>query len=106
MRKCLTDAQPWLQRCGGRRRLVCVIPELLAEHYSSATLAAQLGPGIFRQLPGVVPDASTDLVLLYELGDISVPHAAAHLIDFRPDLIDAASRLHTRSDITWTPLVS
>ena len=70
------------------------------------TLAAQLGPGIFRQLPGVVPDASTDLVLLYELGDISVPHAAAHLIDFRPDLIDAASRLHTRSDITWTPLVS
>jgi hypothetical protein len=106
LRKCLTDAQPWLQRCGGRRRLVCVIPEQLAEHYNSATLAAQLGPNVFRQLPAIVPDATSDLVLLYELGGLSLPHVAAHLCDFRADLIDAAARLHTRTDVTWTPLVS
>ena len=106
LRKCLTDAQPWLQRCGGRRRLLCVIPEQLAEHYNSASLAAQLGPNVFRQLPAIVPDATSDLVLLYELGDLSLPHAAANLCDFRPDLLDAAARLHTRSDVTWAPLVS
>lgn len=106
LRNCLIDAQPWLQICGGRRRLWCVIPEQLADQYSPATLAAQLGPNVFRQLPGVVPDAASDLVLLYELGDLSLPHVAARLIDFRPDLIDAAARLHTRSDVTWTPLLS
>jgi serine/threonine protein kinase len=105
LHKCLTDAQPWLQRCGGRRRLLCVIPEQLAEHYNSATLAAQLGPNVFRQLPAIVPDSTGDLVLLYELGDLSLPHVAANLCDFRADLIDAAARLHTRSDITWAPLV-
>jgi hypothetical protein len=106
LRKVLTDAQPWLQCCGGRRRLIAVIPEQLAEHYSSATLAAQLGPNAFRQLPTIVPDSSSDLVLLYELGDISLPHVAAQLCDFRPDLLDAAGRLHTRCNIDWAPLVS
>jgi hypothetical protein len=102
--KCLSTAEPWLQRCGGRRRLLFVIPPQLVEQYNSATLAAQLGSTIFRQLPGVVPGGVSDLVLLYELGDVSVAHAAANLIDFRRDLADAASRLQTRSDVSWTPV--
>jgi hypothetical protein len=102
--KCLTTAEPWLQRCGGRRRLMFVIPQQMTGQYTSATLAAQLGSTVFRQLPGVAPGGSTDLVMLFELGDISVAHAAANLIDFRRDLADAAARLQTRSDITWTPV--
>ena len=74
--------------------------------YTSAGLAAKLGPSVFRELPTIVPDASSDLVLLYEVGDLSLPHVAAQLCDFRTDLIDAASRLHTRADVTWAPLVS
>jgi len=102
--KCLTAAEPWLQRCGGRRRLLFVIPQQMIGQYTPATLAAQLGSTVFRQLPGVAPGGSSDLVMLFELGDISVAHAAAHLIDFRRDLADAAGRLQTRSDITWTPV--
>ena len=102
--KCLTAAEPWLQRCGGRRRLLFVIPQQLTGQYNSATLAAQLGSTAFRQLPGVAPGGSSDLVMLFELGDISVAHAAANLIDFRRDLADAAGRLQTRSDVTWTPV--
>ena len=94
-----------MQRCGGQRRLFVVVPTELAQKYDAATLADKLGPNIFRQPPTIVPDNSSDLVLLYELGDISLPHVAANLCDFRADLIDAAGRLHTRSDITWTPLV-
>jgi len=102
--KCLTEAQPWLQRCGGRRRLVFVIPQQLVGQYSSANLAAQLGSSTFKALPGVAPGTSSDLVLLFELGDISLPHVAANLIDFRRDLAEAASRLQTRCDVTWTPV--
>ena len=106
LHKCLADAQPRLQCCGGQRRLFAVIPAPLAEQYDSARLAAQLGPNVFRQLPTIVPDTCSDLVLLYELGDLSLPHVAAQLCDFRTDLIDAAARLHTRGDVTWAPLVS
>ena len=42
-------------------------------------LAAQLGHKLFKQLPASRPGTSSDLVLLFELGDISLPHAAAHL---------------------------
>jgi len=104
LNRCLTDAQPWLQRCGGRRRLLFVIPQQLMGQYNPASLAAQLGSTVFRQQPGVVPGASSDLVLLFELGNVSVPHAAAHLLAFRRDLAEAASRLQTRCDVTWTPL--
>jgi hypothetical protein len=102
--KCLTEAQPWLESCGGRRRLLFVIPQPLMAQYNSATLAAQLGANVFRQHPGVAPGTSSDLVLLFELGDISLPHAAAKLIDYRRDLAEAAGRLLTRCDVTWTPL--
>lgn len=106
LHKCLIDAQPRLQACGGQRRLLIVLPQQVAEHYDPAKLAEKLGPDVFRQLPTIVPDASSDMVLLYELGEISLPHVAAQLCDFRPDLVDAAGRLHTRCDVTWTPLVS
>jgi hypothetical protein len=102
--KCLQQAQPWLERCGGRRRLVFVIPQQLIAQYSPTTLVSQLPPGTFTQLPGVAAGAAGDLVVLYELGDVSLAHAAAHLIGFRRDLAEAASRLQTRSDVTWTPV--
>jgi hypothetical protein len=104
LKKGIRKAEPWLQRCGGRRRLLFVMPQELAGNYSPATLAAQLGPSEFKQLPGVAASTTSDLVVLFELGDVSLPHVAAHLLDFRRDLAEAAHRLHTRSDITWTPL--
>jgi hypothetical protein len=102
--KCVAEAQPWLERCGGRRRLIFVVPQQLVGQYSTANIAAQLGPTIFKQLPGIAPGTSSDLALLIELSDISVAHAAANLIDFRRDLAEAAGRLQTRSDIQWTPV--
>jgi hypothetical protein len=102
--KYLEQARPWLERCGGRRRLVFVMPQNLTDQYSAANLAAQLGSGVFGQLPAVVPGSAGDLDLLIELGDISLPHAAAHLLGFRRDLAEAATRLMTRCDVTWTPV--
>lgn len=102
--KCLAEARPWLERCGGRRRLIFVVPQQLLGQYSAAKLGAQLGANTFKQLPGIAPGISSDLALLIEQSDISLPHAAAHLIDFRRDLAEAASRLQTRCDVRWTPV--
>jgi hypothetical protein len=102
--KCVSEARPWLERCGGRRRLIFVIPQNLVGQYSPATLSGQLASGLFTQLPGVAPGTGCDLVLLFELGDVSLPHVAANIVDFRRDLAEASSRLQTRSDITWTPV--
>ncbi|MDX1946128.1 MAG: tubulin-like doman-containing protein [Pirellulaceae bacterium] len=105
LRECLAGALPWLQNCGGRRRLLCVVPEGVAENLTSGALAAEFGPNAFRQLPAVLPDATGDVVLLFEVGDLSLHHAAATLIGERADLADLATRLFTRSDVSWTPLL-
>jgi hypothetical protein len=105
LRECAAAAQPWLSHCGGRRRLYCVVPTETAENLTSGAVAAAIGAGEFKQLPAVVPDAASDVVLLFEIGDLSLRHAAAAIIDQRPDLAELAARLFTRSDVTWTPLV-
>jgi hypothetical protein len=104
--KSLAEAKPRLERCGGRRRLVFVLPQQLVAQYSPASLAGQLGQGTFGQLPAVAPGSASDLVVLFELGDISLPHAAALLINHRRDLAEASGRLLTRGDVQWTPVFS
>jgi hypothetical protein len=105
IRRCLAGAKPWLQNCGGKRRLYCIVPAEAAQTLTPATLAAQIDPSEFSQPPTVIPDASGDVVLLFEMGEMSVKHTAAAMIDHRCDLAEVASRLYTRSDVTWTPLL-
>jgi hypothetical protein len=105
LRECLAAAQPWLGPCGGRRRLYCVVPAETAENLTPGVVAAAIGAGEFKQLPAVIADSASDVVLLFEIGDLSLRHAAAAIIGQRPDLAELATRLFTRSDVTWTPLV-
>lgn len=105
LRDCLATAEPWLQQCGGNRRLLCIVPTAMAETLTPGALAVQIGPGQFRQLPAVIPDAGSDVVLLYEIGDIPLEQAASAIIHQRPEMIELASRLHTRCDVSWTPLL-
>ena len=105
LRDCLATAEPWLQQCGGKRRLFCVVPTAMAETLTPGALAVQIGPGHFRQLPAVIPDTGSDVVLLYEIGDIPLEQAASAIIRQRPEMIELASRLHTRCDVSWSPLL-
>jgi hypothetical protein len=105
IRRCLAGAKPSMPVCGGKRRLFCILPAESAQKMTPESLAKQIGPEEFQQQPTVVPDASGDVVLLFETGGLSLKHAAAALIDSRIDLTEVASRLHTRSDVTWTPLL-
>ena len=83
------------------------MPGETAENLTSGAVAAAIGAGEFKQLPAVIPDTASDVVLLFEIGDLSLRHAAAAIIDQRPDLAELATRLFTRSDEVeraWTIL--
>lgn len=54
----------------------------------------------------VVASESTDLILCSEGWNLPLPHLACELIDSRRDYVDFASRVLTRSDIEWTPLLT
>lgn len=105
IRRCLGSAIPRLQESGGGRRLYCVVPAEAAAALTSDMLRSQIPAEQFSQPAAVVPDDSGDVVLLFEQGGLSVKHAAAALIDSRADMAEMAGRVHTRGDVTWTPLV-
>jgi hypothetical protein len=100
----VTQSRPLLQRAGGQRRLVCVVPKGTQAGCDSAGLQTLIGPEIFSQPPALVRDSTSDLVFCFELSAVPVSHAAATIIDHRPDFAELAYRLHARSDIVWQPL--
>jgi hypothetical protein len=54
--------------------------------------------------PTVVIDDEADLLVCYEVEELPLPRVAAAVLDQRFQAVEAASRLHTRSDVPWTPL--
>jgi serine/threonine protein kinase len=87
------------QMCGGRQRLLVVAPESLAP----AITPDKLGDGV-TTLPTVVADPYADMLVCYEVEGLSLPRIATAVLDQRFQVVEAAARLHTRSDISWTPL--
>jgi hypothetical protein len=102
----LNSARPRLARCGGRQRLICLAPAALSDAVRQTLSSSAAGEDAASATPAMLTTEPGDLAFLYELGDLSLPHVAAHLLDFRPDLAEAASRLHTRCDVAWTRLVA
>jgi hypothetical protein len=103
--KLLAAAQPALQACGGERRLACIVPTTSAvtDADVAKTLAAE--PRVFAETPTIVRDAGSDVVLLFEIGEIPLVQVAAAFIDQRPDYLECAERIHTRADVQWQPLL-
>lgn len=95
----LTAAQPRLMRCGGARRLLVMLPRESAAARPLHILREQLG-----ESPSMSHSSDGDFVLCHEVEQISLTQAAVTLVDGRCDLIEFADRLHTRSDIAWSPL--
>jgi hypothetical protein len=98
------QVRPWLQCAGGQRRMVCVVPQASQSGCDAQTMKSLIGPAVFQEAPALVSDASGDLVFCFELSDVPISHAAAAIIDHRPDYADLAYRLHARTDIVWQPL--
>ena len=99
-----SQVRPILECAGGQRRMLCVVPQASLSGCDGRTMQTLIGPSVFGEAPAVVGDTSGDLVFCFELSDVPVSHAAAAIIDHRPDNADLAYRLHARSDIVWQPL--
>jgi hypothetical protein len=91
-------SQPRLVPCGGAARVLLVLPETSGESRLHATFASRFG-----QPPTVAFDAHCDAALCCEMEQIPIAPVAAMLVDHRRDCAEAAARLHTRSDVNWTP---
>ena len=99
LRECVTTATPRLSACGGGKRILMVLPD----GCDAAAIQSNLEKN-FDQTSSVVFDRDGDIVLCQEVERIPLALAAAALSENRPDCAEAASRLHTRTDIRWTSL--
>jgi len=85
--------------CGGQQRLLVVVPEQLAPAVVRQTTSNGDSP-----VPTVLADAGSDVLVCYEVEDQPLRRIAAKLLDQRFQSVEIASRLHTRTDVAWTPL--
>jgi hypothetical protein len=101
LQEALHEASPRLADCGGARRLLLTAPRSIAGDLLVNGLRAggEAGPA-----PTVVPDTENDVLLCYEVEQLSVRRVAAALLDQRFQYVEAAARLHTRIDVRWSPL--
>ena len=100
LRKCVAMAHPFWTKCGGARRLLTVVPESSAREPIAASLEHYL-----EQSMNLVFDADGDLVFCYEAEGLEIIDLAWSLIGDRPDLLQVAARLHTRTDVDWLSLI-
>jgi serine/threonine protein kinase len=86
------------KHCGHHRRMLVVIP------YDWPNTA------LYEVVRKILPDATIRYaviprpLVIDEAAELSLPQVAAHLVDHRPDAIEAAQRLHARNDVPWTTL--
>lgn len=101
LRSALATATPSLMQFGGTRRVLTVLPRDAADPECADKLSRALGT------PTTVITGDDDsLTLCVEAGQLSVPYAAVEFVQHRRDRVDFAGRIHSRTDILWTPLVS
>ncbi len=97
--ECMSAAKPRLLACGGAKRLLLLLPKGSTQVRPIEILHQEL-----HVIPSVVENCDGDFILCHEVEQISLTQAAVTLIDGRRDLAEAASRLRTRTDVTWSNL--
>ena len=95
LKRCLDNAKPVLQDCGGRQRLLVMAPGSMKR--------GPIRKGI-RELLDITPSVvctGVDFLACYEVEKVSLARIATKLVDGREDFIECAGRVHTRKDIQW-----
>ncbi len=94
----LESLEPNLLECGGARR-----------YFISASKEFQ-DSGLLDRIrdklpapPTVVYHDQPEITLLCEVEGLSAQNVAQHIAEYRPELLDLASRLPTRVDVSWSP---
>jgi hypothetical protein len=97
----LALATPMLLEYGGERRVLAVVPNIGSGGNSDTTVSRALGTSATT-----VAGSDNYLTVCVEASGLSLPHVALELVERRRDRVEFAGRVHSRTDIAWSPLVS
>jgi hypothetical protein len=100
LRLARASATPSALRFGGARRVLAVLPKDRQQPVDQTLLAEALGAQV-----SLATGYDSSLQLCVEAEQLSLPHVAVDIAQHRRDCTDFARRVHTRTDIAWTPLV-
>jgi hypothetical protein len=101
LRAHVAAATPSLTQFGGGRRVMVIVPPEAA----SAVSADQLSEAIGAPATIVAGD-DNNLLVCVEASELPIQHVAVHLVQCRRDRVEFAQRVHSRTDVLWTPLVA
>jgi hypothetical protein len=93
-------ARPVVDDCGGASRVMIGLPALSSD---GATLPAMVREQ-FNVTASSVNGTRGNVVICFEAEDVSLASVAYRLMESRPDALDLAPRLHTRTDVDWKSL--
>jgi hypothetical protein len=85
--------------CSGQQRVFVVASEALSEAITPGALGDKVATP-----PTVIVDPQADMLICHEIEDLPLKRIASAVLDQRFHAVEAASRLHTRTDVQWTPL--
>jgi eukaryotic-like serine/threonine-protein kinase len=94
-------ATPALLEFGGRRRTLVVLPREAAQTGAQSVVSPRLATAVTT-----IIGTDSSFTLVVEAEGLSLPHIALELVERRRDRVEFAGRVHCRTDIAWTPLVS
>ncbi len=92
-------AQPKITGCGGFRRLLIIAQN--RGHNDSLKTATERIAGAE---PSLMHDTDPSVTLCHEVEQMPLPLVAHHVIDQQGNVVELASRLHTRIDVDWSPI--
>lgn len=98
----VNESTPHLIDCGGSVRLLCATPR----RSKPLDVIVDAIAGHCEQRANVIPSTLGELVCCMEAENIPLDNIAMHLIHGRPDSLELATRLHSRTDISWTHISS
>lgn len=100
LRQGLESAMPQALQFGGCRWVLTVLPKEATTQVDTAQLSQALGADTSRTV-----GYDNSLMLCVEAERLSLVHVAVDIVNHRRDCTEFAHRVHTRTDIAWTPLV-
>ena len=89
----------WVQRCGGATRLLSATPS------GDARRLVDVARDTLQQDVTSIHATTGNVVLCYEVDRLPLSGIASSLAESRPEFSEYVSRLHTRTDVRWSPLL-
>ncbi|MFT5523682.1 MAG: hypothetical protein ACI9HK_001630, partial [Pirellulaceae bacterium] len=99
--RCFEDVKPKLLEYGGAKRLLLGLPLSAQGNQKVEVLKKVLGENVTLAF-----NSDNDVTFCCEVSGVPLASVAAGIIENRTDYADYADRLHLRTDVEWTTLLS